>query len=296
MSESATPLSPSDGAISVIGLGRMGLPMARHLITAGYQVVGFDVAEARQQAARELGAEVVASAAEAARKSVAALVVVGFDDQVSEAVADPAGGLLAGAAEGFIVAICATVDSATSTSLDKVARDRGVIVVDATLCRGEPAADDATLLVMYGGPQATFERLDPVLSTVAQDVYRLGEVGAGQVGKMLNNYLLWNSVVANYEALRLGGRFGLDLTALRESLLLSSGNNWALETWLRSRPMPWAEKDMAIVMRHADEARLPMQSAGLVREEIKRIKVVKNAWTEGGGATSSMSDFTMTHL
>ena len=67
MSESATPLSPSDGAISVIGLGRMGLPMARHLITAGYQVVGFDVAEARQQAARELGAEVVASAAEAAR-------------------------------------------------------------------------------------------------------------------------------------------------------------------------------------------------------------------------------------
>jgi 3-hydroxyisobutyrate dehydrogenase-like beta-hydroxyacid dehydrogenase len=274
----------------------MGLPMARHLIAAGYQVVGFDIAEAQQQAARELGVEVVASAAEAARKSVAALVVVGIDDQVSEVVADPVGGLLAGAAEGFIVAICATVDSATSIYLDNVAHHRGVIVVDATLCRGEPAADNATLLVMYGGPQATFKRLGPVLSAVAQDVYHLGEVGAGQVGKMLNNYLLWSSVVANYEVMRLGGRFGLDLKALRESLLLSSGNNWALETWLRSRPMPWAEKDMAIVMRHADEAKLPMPSAGLVREEIKRIKGVKNTWTEGGGATSSMNDFTRAHL
>ena len=296
MSESATPLSPSDGAISVIGLGRMGLPMARHLITAGYRVVGFDVAGPQQQRAREVGVEIAASPAEAAHKSVAALVVVGFDEQVNESVADPAGGLLAGAAEGFIVAICATVDSATSTGLDKVARDRGVIVVDATLCRGEPAADSGTLLVMYGGPQATLERLGPVLSTVAQDVYRLGEVGAGQVGKMLNNYLLWSSVVANYEALRLGGRLGLDLTALRESLLLSSGNNWALETWLRGRPMPWAEKDMAIVVRHAEDAGLPMPSASLVRDEITRIKVAKNAWAEGGAAFSSMNDFTAAHL
>jgi 3-hydroxyisobutyrate dehydrogenase-like beta-hydroxyacid dehydrogenase len=149
---------------------------------------------------------------------------------------------------------------------------------------------------MCGGPSSALDRLQPVLTTVGKNIYRLGDVGAGQIGKMLNNYLLWNSVVANYEAMRLGGRLGLDLEALRQSLMLSSGNNWALETWLRSRPMPWAEKDMRILMQHADEVRLAMPNAGLVREEIKQIKLVKNAWVEGGGSVSSMNEFTRAHL
>jgi 3-hydroxyisobutyrate dehydrogenase-like beta-hydroxyacid dehydrogenase len=113
---------------------------------------------------------------------------------------------------------------------------------------------------------------------------------------MLNNYLLWSCVVGNYEAMRLGARLGVDLEPLRQALLLSSGANWALDTWLRSRPMPWAEDDMRIVMQYADEVKLPMPAAGLLREEMKAIKVVKNAWTEGGGAKSSMDAFTRAHI
>jgi 3-hydroxyisobutyrate dehydrogenase-like beta-hydroxyacid dehydrogenase len=60
--------------------------------------------------------------------------------------------------------------------------------------------------------------------------------------------------------------------------------------------MPWAEKDMRIVMQHADDAALPLPNAGLVREEIKAIKLAKNAWTEGGGTQSSMNEFTRAHL
>ncbi|MDX6234132.1 MAG: 3-hydroxyisobutyrate dehydrogenase [Nocardioidaceae bacterium] len=137
--------------------------------------------------------------------------------------------------------------------------------------------------------------IEPALSAVATDLYRLGGVGAGQIGKMLNNFLLWTSVVANSEAMRLGGRLDVDVDALREALMLSSGNNWALETWTRSRPMPWAEKDMHILMQHADEAGLPMPAAGLVREEIKALKIAKNAWTEGGGPTASMDAFVRAH-
>lgn len=295
MTMSNTPLDKEDG-VAVIGLGKMGLPMARNLHAAGYRVVGFDVSAEQLARAAELGIDSVPTAAEAARRTAAALVVVGFDDQATEVVTDPDRGVLAGAGSGYVVAMCSTVESTTSVTLAELCEKAGAVLVDATLCLGEPAAEDASLLIMCGGEEAALDRIAPVLSTVGKDIYRLGGVGAGQVGKMLNNYLLWNSVVANYEALRLGGRLGLDLEALRQSLMLSSGDNWALETWLRSRPMPWAEKDMRILMQHADDARLPMPNAGLVREEIKAIKVVKNAWTDGGGAKSSMNEFTRAHL
>ena len=294
MTNPAAVISKDDG-IAVIGLGKMGLPMARNLRTAGYRVVGFDVSAQQAAKAAELGVETASSPADAARQTATALVVVGFDDQAMEVVSAPGIGLLSGAQSGFIIAMCSTVESTTSTTLAEVADKSGVFLVDATLCLGEPAAEDASMLIMCGGADEPLDRLDPVLRTVGKDIYRLGAVGAGQVGKMLNNYLLWNSVVANHEALRLGGRLGLDLEALRQSLMLSSGNNWALETWLRSRPMPWAEKDMRIVLQHADEAALPMPNAGLIREEIKGIKVVKNAWTDGGGAKSSMDAFTRAH-
>jgi 3-hydroxyisobutyrate dehydrogenase-like beta-hydroxyacid dehydrogenase len=294
MTSPASPISKDDG-VAVIGLGKMGLPMARNLRAAGYRVVGFDVSAEQVAKAAELGIETADSPADAARRTATALVVVGFDDQATHVVSAPDTGLLAGAGAGFIIAMCSTVESTTSTTLAEVAEKDGVVLVDATLCLGEPAAEDASMLIMCGGADDALDRLDPVLKTVGKDIYRLGAVGAGQVGKMLNNYLLWNSVVANHEALRLGGRLGLDLEALRQSLMLSSGNNWALETWLRSRPMPWAEKDMRIVLQHADDARLPMPNAGLVREEIKAIKVVKNAWTEGGGAKSSMDAYTRAH-
>lgn len=295
MSSTAHPISKDDG-VAVIGLGKMGLPMARNLRTAGYRVVGFDVSPERAAQAAELGIDTVDSPADAARRTATALVVVGFDDQAIEVVCASGVGLLAGAAEGFVIAMCSTVESTTSMMLAERAEQVGAVLVDATLCLGEPAAEDASMLIMCGGEDRWLDRIEPVLRTVGKDVYRLGAVGAGQIGKMLNNYLLWNSVVANYEALRLGGRLGLDLEALRQSLMLSSGNNWALETWLRSRPMPWAEKDMRIVLQHADDAALPMPNAGLVREEIKAVKVVKNAWTAGGGAKASMDGFTRAHL
>jgi 3-hydroxyisobutyrate dehydrogenase-like beta-hydroxyacid dehydrogenase len=295
MTHPATPISKDDG-VAVIGLGKMGLPMARNLRTAGYRVVGFDVQSTQAAKAAELGIETADSPADAARRTAVALVVVGFDDQATDVVSAPDTGLLAGAGPGFVIAMCSTVESTTSTTLAGLAEKVGVTLVDATLCLGEPAAEDASMLIMCGGAEESLDRIDPVLRTVGKDIYRLGAVGAGQVGKMLNNYLLWNSVVANYEALRLGGRLGLDLEALRQSLMLSSGNNWSLETWLRSRPMPWAEKDMRILLQHADDTALPMPNAGLIREEIKAIKVVKNAWTEGGGSKASMNEFTRAHL
>jgi 3-hydroxyisobutyrate dehydrogenase-like beta-hydroxyacid dehydrogenase len=286
---------PLEEGVAVLGLGKMGLPMARNLRDKGFRVVGYDVSESSRVRAAEIGIEVVPSAREAALDTALSLVVVGFDDQVTEVISGTRSSLLAGARAGHVVAVCSTVEPRTVVQAAEAATDYSVHVVDAPLCRGEPSAEDGSLLVMLGGDDHVLTAIEPVLSAVATDLYRLGGVGAGQVGKMLNNFLLWTSVVANREAMQLGGRLDVDLEALREALMLSSGNNWALETWTRSRPMPWAEKDMRILMQHADEARLAMPAAGLVREEIKALKILKNAWTEGGGATSSMDSFVRAH-
>ncbi|MER3388615.1 MAG: NAD(P)-dependent oxidoreductase [Microcella sp.] len=286
----ADPLPLSEG-IGLIGLGKMGLPMARNLREKGYRVLGFDVFEPARRAAADIGVDVVNSPAEIASTTALTLVVVGFDEQVREVIEAKTTGLLATARPGHVIAICSTVEPTTVIDAAQTSGAHGVHVVDSPICRGEPAAEDATLLIMLGGDEKVIEAISPALSAMASDMYRLGGLGAGQVGKMLNNFVLWSTVTANYEAMRLGDSLHVDMTQLREALMLSSGNNWALETWTRSRPMPWAEKDMRILTEHAEKAGLSLPLARLVETEIAAIKVAKNAWTEGGGASSSMDAF-----
>jgi 3-hydroxyisobutyrate dehydrogenase-like beta-hydroxyacid dehydrogenase len=92
--------------------------------------------------------------------------------------------------------------------------------------------------------------------------------------------------------MRLGSRLGVSLDPLREALLMSSGSNWALETWTRSRPMPWAEEDMRVLRSYAGSVGLELPLAEAVEREITAIKQRKNAWTAGGGSRSSMDAFT----
>jgi 3-hydroxyisobutyrate dehydrogenase-like beta-hydroxyacid dehydrogenase len=293
---SAVTIRALSEGVGVIGLGKMGLPMARNLLSKGFRVVGYDVTESARVAASNIGVDVVDSPAGVSASTALTLVVVGFDDQVTDVITASGTGLLETARPGHVIAICSTVEPKTVTDAAIISEAKSVHIVDAPVCRGEPSAEDASLLVLLGGDEAVIDAIRPALDAIGSDIYMLGGLGAGQVGKMLNNYILWTTVTANYEAMLLGGRLGVDLTALREALVLSSANNFALETWTRSRPMPWAEKDMRILIQHADEVRLPMPLAGLIREEIKAIKIAKNEWTDGGGVKSSMDAFVRSHL
>jgi 3-hydroxyisobutyrate dehydrogenase len=268
------PASDDGTAVGVIGLGAMGLPMAARLVQHGYAVVGCDPSAAAQDAARAAGITVVPTARQLGERTGLSLLVVGDDDQLLAAL-DGANGLLGGAAPGHLVLVAATVAPETSLKAAELAAAQDVAVMDAALVRGEQPARDGTLLILCGGAVADVERARPVLDVLASDVHRVGGVGAGQVAKMLNNYLLWASVVADYEALRLGARMGLDLDGLRAALVQSSGASWALETWLRPRPMPWAEADMEILLASAEQHGLAMPAAAVVRDLITAVKQEK---------------------
>ena len=264
------------GAVGVVGLGKMGLPMARHMAAKGFAVAGCDLDAGRCAAAKGIGATICADPAEVARRSDIVIVVVGFDNEVMAAIAGE-NGILAGAREGSTIAVASTVAIETMHAIAALPGIAGknLGLLDIPLCRGEPAAEAGKLLLMAGGEPSVFERCRTAFGAFADDQFHLGPLGSGQVGKMINNLLLWACVSANHGGLKLGEALGVQQESLRQALLKSSGANWALETWLQPRPMPWAEKDMAIVMEEADHARLSLPLCGVIREVIKGIKIEK---------------------
>ncbi len=257
--------------IGIAGLGAMGRPMARHLLAKGYAVFGFDpAAEARSKAAA-LGVTMVSSPAALARESDLVLILVGFDAQVEEALFGDEG-LVSAARAGLIVAMGSTIAPSYARRLRERLEPMDLILLDLALTRGEPAAEAGEMLVLGGGDVATFDACLPVFRAFASDIFHLGPFGAGQVGKMVNNLILWACMTANDEGLRLGEALGVDPENLRNALTHSSAQNWSMSARAESRPTPWAEKDMTIVQHEADRVRLSMPLSSLVKELMKDFK------------------------
>lgn len=258
--------------VGVVGLGKMGRPIARHLAAKGFSVTGYDVEPAARGAAESDGARPAVSIAVLARTADLTIVVVGFDSEV-EAVLFGADGLIANAREGAIIAVASTVAPGFMAGLAARTGDREVTLLDIPLCRGEAPAQEGKLLIMGGGDKAAFDLCLGAFSTFADAIFHLGPLGAGQVGKMVNNMILWTCISGNVEGLKLGEALGVAAGPLREALLASSASNWALEVESYNNPMPWAEKDMTIVLAEADGAGLALPLSGVVKEVIKGIKL-----------------------
>ena len=258
--------------VGVIGLGKMGGPLARHLVKGGFSVTGYDLSQDAVAAAKKNDVKAASSPADVARQSDLVIVGVGFDSEVEQVVFGD-DGLLAGVRPGSVIAIASTAAPATMKKIAKRAQDADCTFLDIPMCRGEQAAEDGELLIMGGGDQAAFDACRPAFETFSGNIYYLGGLGAGQVGKMVNNLILWACMSANYEGLKLAEALDVSRAPLREALLDSSAANWSLETDATNRPMPWAEKDMTIVLKEADQARLSLPLCGSVKEVIKGIKI-----------------------
>lgn len=257
--------------VGIIGLGKMGLPMARHLRKKGFEVTAHDVNAAACKAAEQLGVKIAANAGSVASDSDFVIVVVGFDAEVERVVTGP-DGIGAAKRSGMILGIASTVAPRTMKKLSAHLKESGITILDMPLTRGEPAAEAGKLLVMVGGDTEAFSRCKPALESFASSIFHLGDLGAGQVGKMVNNLILWSCISANHEGLRLAERLEVDPERLRTALLASSASNWALETRPEEQPMPWAEKDMRIVLAEADRLRISLPLCGVVTEVIKSVK------------------------
>jgi 3-hydroxyisobutyrate dehydrogenase-like beta-hydroxyacid dehydrogenase len=259
----------------VIGLGRMGGPMAGHLAAAGHEVLASDPAPGAE--APE-GVQRVPDAAELGRCDVV-LVTAGGRAVADILVGDD--GRLRREWRGPDVLVCSTVDPEEMRRLHEVAARDGGRLLDTPLCRGDHAARQGTLLALVGGDADVLARTDGVLRAFCSDVVHVGGPGAGQTAKLVNNMLLWSNIASVVEGLRLAERLGVQRGPLVEGLLLSSANSWVLETWARPREIPWADEDMRMVLESAQRVGLDAPVSRVVQEAIAEVRR-SGAVAEGG--------------
>jgi 3-hydroxyisobutyrate dehydrogenase len=261
--------------VGVIGVGRMGLPMVKHLIKHGYAVTVSDLNAENLGKARELGATVAASPAEMGKNADFVILGVGYDEEVNQVVlGENQDGLLASLSKGAIIAVSSTVAPDTVKALNQQAATKGIGILDAPICRGRWFADEGKLLALFGGEDAVVARGRTVYSTFCSDIVHLGEVGHGQVAKAMNNMLLWINSIGLIEAGQIAESTGIDLPKLREALMMSSGKSQALEDWEQTT-FTWALKDMQIVSKMTDQAGLSLPITGAVKELVKEARRVK---------------------
>jgi 3-hydroxyisobutyrate dehydrogenase-like beta-hydroxyacid dehydrogenase len=258
--------------------------MLKHLVKRGYAVTACDLSPDALAKARAAGAATADSPAALARATDFVILGVGYTDEVN-AVVFGDNGLLATLPKGAIIAVSSTVSPYTVQAIDEAAKPKGIGVLDAPICRGRFAADEGTLLAMVGGAPDVVERGRAVYGCFCSDYAHLGNVGHGQVGKTMNNLLLWISAVGLIEAGRLAETTGIDLVKLRDALMLSSGNSDALKEW-DMISFTWALKDMQVVAEMTDKAGLALPITGAIKELVKEARRIKASnppnWTGKG--------------
>jgi 3-hydroxyisobutyrate dehydrogenase len=213
-------------AIGFIGLGNMGLPMARNLLKAGHQVVGFDVVGPALEAAVAAGASAAASASAASGTEVV-ITMLPEGRHVREVYLGD-DGIIARAGPGSLLIDCSTIDVDSARLVNQAAAARGLEVLDAPVSGGVAGAESATLTFMVGGSESGVARARPILELMGKAVVHTGPSGNGQAAKICNNMLLAISMIGVCEAFVLAERLGLPADKLFEVSSRSSGQCWAL--------------------------------------------------------------------
>jgi 3-hydroxyisobutyrate dehydrogenase len=235
--------------VGFVGLGNMGIPMTRRLIGAGYHVRGFDTSADAQANFAGLGsagpgsATPVTEAGSVGDGADAVILMLPDSDIVERVVlgrlaAESAGGtsttadggLVARLARGTTIIDMSSSDPARTRVLAEAAGFAGLTLIDAPVSGGLSGARAGTLTVMVGGPPASFERFEPMLSVIGKRVVHAGDVGAGHAVKALNNLMSAAHLLASSEALIAGRRFGLDPAVMLEIVNGSSGRSGSTET------------------------------------------------------------------
>ncbi|MHA7664916.1 NAD(P)-dependent oxidoreductase [Mycolicibacterium sp. HS_4_1] len=213
--------------VGFIGLGSQGAPMARRIVEAGYPLTLWARRSASVEPFADTAAKVVETPAELAAVSDLVCVCVVGDDDVRQ-VLDGDNGIFAGLAPGGIIAIHSTVHPDTCRDMARSAAAKGFSLIDAPVSGGGPAAAASRLLVMVGGEPDAVERSRPVFATYADPIVHLGDVGSGQVTKLLNNLLFTANIATAKSTLDLGEALGVSVERLAEVITQGSANSFAL--------------------------------------------------------------------
>lgn len=261
-------------SIGFIGLGSMGLPMARNLLARGFAVRGFDLrAESLVALARDGGAAAASAADAAAGADMLVLMVVNAAQAETVLFA---GGVLDALPAGAVVALMATCPPGAVEALARRVAAAGRRFLDAPVSGGVVGASGGTLTIMAAAPRGTFEAAEPVLRAFGDKVFHVGEhPGQGATVKTVNQLLCGVHIAAAAEAFALAAKVGVDLGVLLEVLGGSAASSWMLRNrgprMLQLEPEVASAvdifvKDLGIVLEAGHDARAALPLASIAHQ------------------------------
>jgi 2-hydroxymethylglutarate dehydrogenase len=217
--------------VGFVGTGNMGGPMATNVLKAGHQITVFDARAEAIAPLEKLGARRAPDLPALAAAVEVTLTSLPNDAIVEEVVFGSAGtpGLITGARAGHVVFDLSTVSPDTTRRLAVRAAERGVRLIDAPVSGSVSGAVTGTLAVMIGAPAPDIAPYESVLRAIGKNLFCLGEVGRGNILKLLNNYVALTNQAALCEAMALADRLGVDRRTVGEVLSRASGASFILE-------------------------------------------------------------------
>jgi 3-hydroxyisobutyrate dehydrogenase len=263
--------------VGFIGLGIMGKPMARNVLSADHTLT---VYARRPDAIADLvaaGATLVESSADVGQASEVVITMLPNAPEVEEVVLGPRG-VLEGAAPGTAVVDMSTIAPSASRRLAAACAERGVAFLDAPVSGGSVGAEKGTLSIMAGGDAAAYARCRPVLEAMGRSeaVFHVGPSGTGEVVKLANNILCGVIAAATAEALTMGVKHGVDAATLARIIGMSSGASWQLanvfplRVWDGSFTPGFMTdlllKDLGLALDLGEEGSVPLRLTALARE------------------------------
>ncbi|HEY2071831.1 MAG TPA: NAD(P)-dependent oxidoreductase [Rhizomicrobium sp.] len=247
--------------LAFLGLGVMGYPMAGHLARAGHEVTVYNrTPEKAERWVAEYGGVLAATPAEAAANMDAVLACVGRDGDLREVTIGRHGAFVTMKRDSVFIDHT-TASAGIARELAEQAHQRGFHFVDAPVSGGEQGAKNGALTIMCGGGQGAYAKAEPIMTIYARQCRHMGDAGAGQLTKMVNQICIAGLVQALSEGLSFARKAGLDPAAVVEVISKGAAQSWQMEnrhkTMLEGHfehgfAVEWMRKDLSIVL---DEAR-----------------------------------------
>jgi 3-hydroxyisobutyrate dehydrogenase and related beta-hydroxyacid dehydrogenases len=243
--------------VAFAGLGVMGFPMAGHLAKAGHEVAVYNRSpEKARRWVETHGGRMGEKAAEAAAGAEILFLCVGNDDDVRQVV----GEALAALAPGAVIVDHTTTSAVVAREMAELAAKSGRAFVDAPVSGGQAGAENGQLTIMCGGDAAAVQKGEPVMAAYAKAIRRMGEVGAGQLTKMVNQICIAGVVQGLAEGLHFAKRAGLDPQGVLEAISKGAAQSWQMDnrwpTMAQGKfdfgfAVDWMRKDLGLVLDEA---------------------------------------------
>jgi 3-hydroxyisobutyrate dehydrogenase len=282
--------------VGFVGLGQMGLPMARNLVRAGYRIAAHDASGEALRRARDAGGAETPGSLKAIGEGCEAVITMLPDGDVVRAVlfgsVAAADCVLAGLARGGIVIDMSSSSPVGTRELGARLAKQGIAMLDAPVSGGVRKAVDASLSIMVGGEAETIARCRPLFEAMGKQIFLTGALGSGHAMKALNNYVSAAGLIAAAEAVLAGQRFGLDPKTIVDILNASTGTNNSTQNKFHQYILSRAfDSDFSLDLMVKDLG-IALETARATGSPAPFGQACLKAWTEAQAALGPGADHT----